>query len=238
MDHSKSTPQAGKIPPGAFALSWRRGACAPGWWRLWDLPGDVKPRRAPSFHPVIARTALRSAAIRIPRCLLRVAGGFGRRPYAGMGLDGSQFVRAVPVRLDGGRLIAAPTHRWETVCVPICAGNSRHAVRAADLHRSVEPCRVSSRPVGALPGPARVLSRKISQDPLNPTGFPLLSVGAANSRPLSRVAGPTGECETVWGFVPVRRGRCPHRPCLKVRLAALRASSSFSPCLKKSRRCT
>ena len=104
------------------------------------------------------------------------AGGFGTRPYAGMGLDISQLVQAVPATLGGGRLIAAPTHRWETVCVPICVGNARHAV-------------------GAGPRPARVPSRKIKQDPLNPTGFPLLSVGAARSRPLFRVTGPAGDAE-------------------------------------------
>ena len=146
-----------------------------------------------------------------------------------MGLDGRQFVQAVPVTLDGGRLIAAPTHKGETVCVPICTGGPGGTVGAAisrplsgipDPPGDGEPCGVSSTSVGAGPRPARVPSRKISQDPLNPTGFPFPSVGAAISRPLTRVTGPAGERETVWGFVPGRRGRCPHRPVIPGRQAS------------------
>ena len=63
-------------------------------------------------------------------------GGFGRRPYAGKKVE----------------------------CVPICAGSSGHAVGAAisrplsrvtGLTGDVEPCRVSSRSVGAVSSPPR-----------------------------------------------------------------------------------
>ncbi len=154
---------------------------------------NQKTRRGISLSPIFGNTPFKRPGQRgaaapfldgSPRGRGRKDGGRSGQthPYPGGAMGTSPPTqgwgwRAVPVRLDGGRLIAAPTHRWETVCVPICAGNSRNAVGAADLHRSVEPCRISPRPVGAGPRPARSPCYPMGQGHLNRIGSPSVRRG-------------------------------------------------------------